>query len=103
MCRILDGFPRTVKQAEMLDQMLQKKGQEVDRVLDFQVPDSLLVSQVAGLAHAGVPGAGWAVGFSSSTGRSELWRCVSLHAEVEFDWRPGPTALRAAALAEGHW
>ena len=33
----------------MLDQMLQKKGQEVDRVLDFQVPDSLLVSQAEGL------------------------------------------------------
>ena len=84
-CRILDGFPRTVKQAEMLDQMLQKKGQEVDRVLDFQVPDSLLVSQAAGLAPAGMPGAEQAVLLSLSAGRPELWRCVSLHAEISSD------------------
>ena len=53
----------------MLDQMLQKKGQEVDRVLDFQVPDGLLVSEAAGLAHAGVPGPEWAVVLSLS-----VWR-----------------------------
>lgn len=40
---ILDGFPRTVVQAEKLDEMLHKKGTGIDKVLDFQVPDSLLV------------------------------------------------------------
>lgn len=41
---ILDGFPRTVVQAQKLDEMLQRRGTQIDRVLDFQVPDSLLVS-----------------------------------------------------------
>lgn len=40
---ILDGFPRTVGQAQKLDEMLQRKGTGIDKVLDFQVPDSLLV------------------------------------------------------------
>lgn len=41
---ILDGFPRTVVQAQKLDEMLSKRGQNIDKVLNFQVPDSVLVS-----------------------------------------------------------
>jgi adenylate kinase len=41
---ILDGFPRTVAQASKLDAMLAAKGQAVDKVLNFRVPDQLLVS-----------------------------------------------------------
>jgi len=49
---ILDGFPRTVVQAKKLDEMLAKRGQTIDRVLDFQVPDSVLVERVVGrLVH----------------------------------------------------
>ena len=40
---ILDGFPRTVVQAQKLDEMLEKKGTHVDHVLNFEVPDSVLV------------------------------------------------------------
>ncbi len=40
---ILDGFPRTVVQAQKLDEMLAKRAQTIDKVLDFQVPDSVLV------------------------------------------------------------
>jgi adenylate kinase len=54
---ILDGFPRTVVQAQKLDEMLEKKGTEIDRVLDFQVPDSLLVSP-----SSGHPSSCWKVG-----------------------------------------
>ncbi|CAG9460878.1 unnamed protein product [Pedinophyceae sp. YPF-701] len=45
---ILDGFPRTVPQAEMLDDLLQRKGTQIDKVLDFKVPDEVLVERVTG-------------------------------------------------------
>ena len=49
---VLDGFPRTVTQAEKLDEMLHKRGQSVDKVLNFSVPDSILVERITGrLVH----------------------------------------------------
>ncbi|KXZ44024.1 hypothetical protein GPECTOR_75g748 [Gonium pectorale] len=51
---ILDGFPRTVVQAKKLDEMLAKRGQGIDKVLNFVVPDQLLVERVTGRwVHAG--------------------------------------------------
>lgn len=45
---VLDGFPRTVTQAQKLDEMLKARGQTIDHVLNFAVPDSLLVERVTG-------------------------------------------------------
>jgi adenylate kinase len=36
---VLDGFPRTMVQAEALDNLLAEIGREVDVVFDFRVPD----------------------------------------------------------------
>jgi adenylate kinase len=45
---ILDGFPRTIPQAEALDRMLSAKGKKVDRVVEFQIDDSELVGRLSG-------------------------------------------------------
>lgn len=45
---ILDGFPRTVVQAQKLDEMLAARGASVDKVLNFSVPDAVLVERVTG-------------------------------------------------------
>lgn len=41
---ILDGFPRTVPQAEALDQM----GVVIDRVVDLEVPDDKIMARLSG-------------------------------------------------------
>lgn len=43
---LLDGFPRTVKQAEILDEILDAKGRKVDVVLELQVDDEALVERL---------------------------------------------------------
>ena len=39
---ILDGFPRTVKQAEELDKMLKQEGKKVDLVINLTTPEEEL-------------------------------------------------------------
>jgi adenylate kinase len=43
---ILDGFPRTVAQAEALEQILKKKGQSLDAVICFEVDEDILIHRV---------------------------------------------------------
>jgi adenylate kinase len=43
---ILDGYPRTVAQAEALDRMLEEIDRELLAVLFFQVPDTLAVERL---------------------------------------------------------
>lgn len=45
---ILDGFPRTVRQAEALDETLAAHGEGIDRVVFIEVPVDVLVRRVSG-------------------------------------------------------
>jgi adenylate kinase len=45
---ILDGFPRTIPQAESLDGILKQMGLSLNRVLSVQVPRSVIIERLAG-------------------------------------------------------
>ena len=45
---LLDGFPRTIFQAEQLDKFLSDNGQKLDIVLNFKVRKDVLVERIAG-------------------------------------------------------
>ena len=43
---ILDGFPRTVKQAEELDKLLENKGKKVDVVVNLTTPEEEIIERI---------------------------------------------------------
>lgn len=45
---ILDGFPRTIPQAESLDEELNKLGDKLDFAVDVEVPDENITKRMAG-------------------------------------------------------
>ena len=68
---LLDGFPRTVAQAEALADYLAAKGRQVDACVCLNVPDAVLVSRLSGRRMCRECGSGFHIEFSPppSSGR----------------------------------
>lgn len=45
---ILDGFPRTIPQAEALTEALKKHNEEIDYAINVEVPDEVIIERMAG-------------------------------------------------------
>ena len=63
---ILDGFPRTLAQAQALDVLMKESGKELDFVLSFDVPDELIIERIAGRRVCPKCGASYHVEFNPS-------------------------------------
>ena len=45
---VLDGFPRTIPQAEVLDKAVSELGEAIDFAIDIEVPDESIVARMSG-------------------------------------------------------
>jgi adenylate kinase len=74
---ILDGFPRTVAQADLLDRILAKRGQALDRVISIEVPEAEIIDRLAGRRACGQCGATYHVRYSRPKVEGVCDRCGS--------------------------
>jgi adenylate kinase len=72
---ILDGFPRTITQAEALNDMLSKKGSAIGKVVNLDVDDQELIERLSGRRLCRDCGASYHVTFSPSKKGDRCERC----------------------------
>lgn len=85
---ILDGYPRTLVQADAVEAMLSTKGMELDVVIELQVNDSVLVERVSGRYTCSKCGAGYHDTLQKPSVDGVCDRCGS----TEFKRRPDDNA-----------
>jgi adenylate kinase len=94
---ILDGFPRTVPQAEALDAMLAEHGQKLDDVILMEVDEAALVDRIAGRFTCPGCGASYHERYKRPQVEGVCDICGSTDLVHRADDRPEAVATRLAA------
>jgi adenylate kinase len=91
---ILDGFPRTIPQAEALDAMLARHGLKLDHVILMEVDEAVLTDRLAGRFSCGKCGASYHERYNRPKRTGECDNCGSTDFVHRPDDRPEAVAKR---------
>jgi adenylate kinase len=94
---ILDGFPRTVPQAEALDRMLTAQGRKLDHVILMEVDEPVLIERLAGRFTCAQCGASYHDRLHRPKVDNDCDKCGSTEFVRRADDRPGAVTTRLAA------
>jgi adenylate kinase len=82
---ILDGFPRTLQQAEALDEMLAEQGKKVDVVLEIKTEDDVVVERINGRFACKTCGEGYHKAYKTPKSEGVCDVCAGTEFEMRAD------------------
>ena len=97
---LMDGFPRTVAQAESLDRLLEKQRRRVDLVIEIQVDEAALVDRISGRFTCAGCGASYHDQFNRPVAANACDRCGSQQFTRRADDNAKTVRARLAAYRE---
>lgn len=97
---VLDGFPRTVRQAEALDAMLKQKGLKLDAVIEMTVDEAALIDRISGRFTCARCGASYHRRYNPPKVAGICDFCGSAQFVDRVDDRPETVRARLAAYRE---